>query len=208
MAWASLVYFLFMILWGLNYQREPLFPNAEENFSTEELKGLCEALILNANESRKIASERNGSKGVLFMDDREVINKAYIGYENLNIENKKLDYKFPSVKKIMFTGLFSSIGVSGIYNPFTGEANVNMDPPDFLMPATVCHEMAHQSGIAPEDEANYIAYIVCSRHPDPFFQYSGNILAMRYAMSTLRRIDTASYSRLWGEINDDIKSDL
>ncbi len=207
-AWASLIYFIFMILWGLNYQREPLIPNAETNFSTEELEGLCEILIINANESRKKAAERKGSKGVLFMDNKEVINKAYTGYENLDIENKKLNYKLPSVKKIMFTGLFSSIGVSGIYNPFTGEANVNMDPPDFLLPATVCHEMAHQSGIAPEDEANYIAYIVCSRHPDPFFQYSGNILAMRYAMSALRRIDPTSYTKLWEKISDGIKSDL
>ena len=108
----------------------------------------------------------------------------------------------------MFTGLFSFLGVTGIYNPFTAEANVNMDPPDFLLPATVCHEMAHQAGIAPEDEANYVSFIVCSNHQNPFFQYSGYLMAMRYTMNTLKKNDERTFNELWEKIDNGVKSDL
>jgi hypothetical protein len=204
-AWASLVYFLFMILWGLNYHREPLITVTETNFTTEELRGLCELLITETNNSREKAIEK---MHVLNMDKKEIIAEAYEGYKGLTIGNKKLDYKLPSVKRILFTDMFSYLGVTGIYNPFTGEANVNMDPPDFLMPATVCHEMAHEAGIAPEDEANYVAYIVCKRHRNPFFQYSGYLMAMRYAMNALKKNDRKSFDQLWKKISDGVKSDL
>jgi len=204
-AWASLVYFLFMILWGLNYHREPLITVTETNFTTEELQGLCELLITETNNSREKAIEK---MHVLNMDRKEMIAEAYEGYKGLIIGNKKLDYKLPSVKRILFTDMFSYLGVTGIYNPFTGEANVNTDPPDFLMPATVCHEMAHEAGIAPEDEANYVAYIVCKRHRNPFFQYSGYLMAMRYAMNALKKNDRKSFDQLWKKISDGVKSDL
>lgn len=201
----SVIYFLFMILWGMNYHREPLVSVTETNFTTEELQGLCELLINETNNSREKAIEKTH---ILNMDKKEIIVEAYEGFKGLTIGNKKLDYKLPSVKRILFTDMFSYLGVTGIYNPFTGEANVNTDPPDFLIPATVCHEMAHEAGIAPEDEANYVAYVVCKRHRNPFFQYSGYLMAMRYAMNALKKHDRKSFDELWKKISDGVKSDL
>ncbi len=201
LAITSVIYFLFMILWGLNYHREPLVTVTKTGFSTEELRGLCELLIDETNSSREMAAS-------ITMDRKEITTAAYDGYKDLIIGDKKLYYRLPAVKKILFTGVFSYLGVTGIYNPFTGEANVNMGPPDFLLPVTVCHEMAHQAGIAPEDEANYVSFIVCRQHPNPFFRYSGYLMAMRYAMSALKRSDSKSFDELWEKISDKVKSDL
>ncbi|NOX45855.1 MAG: DUF3810 domain-containing protein [Chlorobi bacterium] len=243
LAWTSVIYFLFMVLWGLNYHREELvsfevvgikgqdfknqdfksqdfknqdlesqdFKNQNARltvFSTNELIGLCEILIEKSNLCRKEALSRSNNPNKLFMENDTIIRKAYSWFHDIVIQDKKLDYRIPSVKPILFTEVFSYLGVGGIYNPFTGEANVNMDPPGFLLPATVCHEMAHQAGIAPEDEANYVAYVVCRQHPDPFFQYSGFVMAMRYAMGTLKRDDRSAYNELQKQIGEGVKSDL
>lgn len=51
-------------------------------------------------------------------------------------------------------------GLHGFYFPFTGEANLNVDCPASFLPSTIVHEMAHQRGIASEQECNFIAIAV------------------------------------------------
>jgi hypothetical protein len=65
------------------------------------------------------------------------------------------------------------MGLGGIYSPFTAEPNYNADMPDFQLPFTMAHEMAHQRGVARESEANFVAYLVCVSSRDPFVRYSG-----------------------------------
>ena len=55
--------------------------------------------------------------------------------------------------------MLSYLGISGIFIPFTCEANVNATLPDWEIPFTACHELAHQRGFAREDEANYVGYL-------------------------------------------------
>lgn len=52
----------------------------------------------------------------------------------------------------------SYLDISGIYCPFTFEANVNVHMNDVLIPVTMCHELSHLSGYMREDEANFIAF--------------------------------------------------
>jgi hypothetical protein len=73
----------------------------------------------------------------------------------------------------------SWLGIGGLYNPFTGEANFNALQPDFDLPYSIAHEKAHQCGIAREDEANFVAFLVCSHSTNPFVRYSGYLNALR-----------------------------
>src|SRR5207247_9474725 len=55
----------------------------------------------------------------------------------------------PSGSKPLLTSpVFSWLGVTGIYFPFTGEPNVNMTPPDPELPFAAAHEIAYQRGSA------------------------------------------------------------
>lgn len=102
----------------------------------------------------------------------------------------------------------SYTGITGIYIPYTGEANVNINSTDFMLPSTVAHEMAHQRGFAREDEANYIAYLTCSMHPDRDFQYSGVMLALIYSMNALAENDIEAYKVLRSKYSEGVKNDL
>jgi hypothetical protein len=76
-------------------------------------------------------------------------------------------------KPVFSSEILTRLGISGIYFPFTAEPNYNADMPDFQIPFTIAHEMAHQRGVARESEANFVAYVVCVNSRDPFVRYSG-----------------------------------
>lgn len=63
--------------------------------------------------------------------------------------------------------------ISGIYTQYTGEANINVNYPDYVVCSTIAHEKAHQRGIAPEDEANLVAFFVLAESEDDYLRYCG-----------------------------------
>ncbi len=99
-------------------------------------------------------------------------------------------------------------GLSGIYFPFTAEANINTDMLRFKVPFIVCHELAHQVGYASESEANFISFLVCQASNNPHFQYSSNYDAMRYALNTLKQIDSTQYYSLDSLISEEVRADI
>ena len=93
--------------------------------------------------------------------------------------------QFPSLfinsvrpKPLLFSRLQSILGFTGVYFPFTGEANVNVDAPACLVPATISHEMAHQRMVSSELEANFVGIAACTTCDDAVFQYSGWLMGL------------------------------
>lgn len=95
-----------------------------------------------------------------------------------------------NTKASAFGYFMQYLGVQGYYNPWTGEAQVNRFLPPFMLPFVVCHEMAHQSGIAAEDDANLLAYALCTTAPDPAFSYSGYFNLWLYTHGRVRMSDS------------------
>lgn len=199
LALLSVVYFSFMMLWGLNYSRISLAKNldlTQEEIQLADLKKLAEELIKTTNSSREKTGVSNDTCMVLALKNKEYFTIAKQAYENLAAEKPLLKNTRPSVKAVAFPQLMSLFGLGGIYFPFTGEANVNMHQPDFKLPFTICHEMAHQVGIGSEAEANFVAYLACKVSDEPVFNYSGNLAAMRYVLHSIHRSDSTAFYEL------------
>lgn len=94
-------------------------------------------------------------------------------YDNIVKEFPCLQIDSMRAKPIFFSRLQSIMGFTGMYFPFTGEANVNIDAPACLVPATIAHEMAHQRMVASELEANFVGIAAATSCDDVVFQYSG-----------------------------------
>lgn len=208
---AGLIYLIFMLIWGFNYHRLPFAKIANLDTSPasiNELSGLCKDLITRSNSLRSRVSEN--SNGIMYIKGgySEVLKNAYKGYKNLNSKYPELGGSFGNPKPVFLSSLMSYTGITGVYFPFTCEANVNVAAPDSTLPSTVCHEMAHQRGYAREDEANYISYIACESNPDPDFQYSGLILAMINSMNALYAHDEAKFTELAKLYSPGVKRDL
>jgi hypothetical protein len=94
------------------------------------------------------------------------------------------------VKPSIFGNWLQFAGIQGYYNPFTGEAQVNNHLPSYVLPFVICHEIAHQYGIASEESANLLAYAVCTASDDSSFRYSAYFQLWLYAHSNLYRMDS------------------
>ncbi|MEO6832988.1 MAG: DUF3810 family protein, partial [Chitinophagaceae bacterium] len=93
------------------------------------------------------------------------------------------------------------MGIQGYYNPFTGEAQVNNALPEFMLPFVVCHEMAHQSGIAAEDDANLLSYAICVSSSDSSFRYSGYFNLWLYTQNRLKKLNPTVADTMFAHLN-------
>ena len=75
-------------------------------------------------------------------------------------------------KAVALSVPMSYLGITGIFIPFFGEANVNVNIPVYELPQTMAHEMAHAKGVSREDEANVVSYFVCLASEEAYLRYS------------------------------------
>jgi len=172
--WAGLCW-----LWNAAYyapsfaQREGLNAAA---CSVEELAAVteyfaCQAAALASQVSRDEAGHFAEKPSDCFGRGPEI-------YQNIVREFPSLDIKAVRAKPLLCSRLQSILGFTGIYFPFTGEANVNIDAPACLTPATIGHEMAHQRMVSSELEANFVGIAACTSCNDVTFQYSGYLMGL------------------------------
>lgn len=221
LSFISILYFLFILLWGLNYNRIPLETLLVKNYNSshnsnisiptsknEDLKVLYKFLVDKSNETRELVNENRRSIMKSNTNFKGIISRAQLGYNNVLHILPQLKGNYANPKYIVSSDLMCYTGILGIYFPFTGEANINVAVPDIYIPSTVLHEMAHQRGFASEDEANFIAYLSSINHSDIDFQYSGYILALKHTASALKSVDYDSYIDLSKNISSKVMVDL
>lgn len=182
---ANIIYFSFHILWGLNYYRLPLHQalNIDKEYTTEELISLTQRLIKRSNALHKELQE-NDSLPVDFPHTlNEIFKETPNGYAIVENNFPKLDYAPKSIKNSLFRLPLSYMGFGGYLNPISQEGQVNGLLPAHRWPLVSCHEEAHQLGFAKENEANFIAVMATTNNPNPYFQYSGCIFALRYCLN-------------------------
>ena len=210
-SYLSLLYFLFMVMWGFNYYRLPLSNIINlpvEKSSKEDLYNLCLSLVERANALREELDEDSNGVMKLQLSSKEVFKEGKISYENLSENIKELDGEYGLAKGIILSKPMTYTGITGIYMPYTGEANVNVNITDMMLPSTVLHEMAHQRGFAREDEANYIAYVGGVNHPRKEFQYSGIMLGLIHSVNALGDKDMEAYKNIKSKYSQKVGRDL
>ncbi len=112
------------------------------------------------------------------------------------------------VKFVMLSEPMTYTHISGVYTYFTGEANLNINFPEYSLPFTAAHEMSHQRGIARENEANFMAFLVCISSGDPYVRYSGYINMYEYLANALYSADPEGYRALISTMDNRINGEL
>ena len=209
---AGVCYFLFYFLWGFNYYREPygVIAGLQEVPSTSgELYALCADLVGETNAARSKLPSADG--GALAYDPsvfelQAMARLAYVKAKDDGIAGIVEAHGY--AKPLLGSRLVSYTGITGIYFPFTAEPNFNNDVTAPSKGSSVCHEIAHRQGYAREDEANFIAYIVCTNSDDDYLRYSGYFLALRHAMDRLYGADRDAYRELRGLYSEEVAADI
>jgi hypothetical protein len=208
---AGAVVLVFDLLWGLNYDREPVATLLSYDVSpatAAELAALAQDLLSRAATLRAALPE-DAAGAFQLPDSRSgALRRAARGYEAAAARGLRVPEVGGRPKPVALSPVMSYLGITGIFSPFTGEANVNMTVPDWTLPFTAAHELAHQRGFAREDEANYVGYVACRAHPDRDFQYSGTFEAGLYVLGALARADRAEYGRQRAALSPPLRRDL
>lgn len=112
------------------------------------------------------------------------------------------------VKPLAISGIMTYTHISGVYTFYTGESNINTNYPDYIIPYTAAHELSHQRGIAREDEANFMAFLVCMESDDTYIRYSGLANMFEYVSGALYKADRSLYYNVLSEIDMRVYGEL
>ncbi|MFK7060970.1 DUF3810 domain-containing protein [Flavobacterium oreochromis] len=198
-----IAYFLFHLLWALNYYRVPLYEkmNLKTDYTEKELIDFTKKLINKSNQLQLKLTHNRNLKVINPYITNEIFQLAPLGYVNLNKKHSFFIYKNPSIKKSLFSYPLTYMGFGGYLNPFTNEAQINSNPPNYNLPAIVCHEMAHQMGYSSESECNFIGFLASINNTDLYFQYAGYTYALRYCLSNINSKNETQLKSILETIN-------
>ena len=146
--------------------------------------------------------------GVFAEDRRAILENSVRAYDALEEEYPFLAFDDTGVKPVYFSRFLSALDFTGIYCPFTGESNVNVDSPASMLPATAAHDLAHQRGITSEQECNFLAILASTTCGDEVYAYSGWLSGYIYLGNALYRVDPEAYWAIRSALPETVQADL
>lgn len=205
---ASVLVFLFVGLWGANHFAPSIAQRTGLTVTEYSKDQLLSATRYMAEQASQWADRVDrGETGDMAVNFSRLAAAAGDGFDRLEEENDFFDLDDPTVKPLLAAEAFSYLGVTGIYIPFTGESCVNPNAYNASIPFTMCHELAHSLTVAPEDEANFCAFLACLNNHDPAFQYSGWYTAFVHTYNALQKADPAAAEQVWNSLSQSLRRD-
>ena len=179
---------LFLFLWGYLYVGASLaermnLPSTEEKYNVAKL---YISTMKEATELRKDISLPHDSASV-----EDLINPSGDTQATIAVGEVLSRYGYPTdtpvkIRKVKPEGTLRRLGIGGIYNPFTGEANVESSAGAITGTFTTAHEVAHAMGITGEGEANFAAYLALRQSDNPISRYAAAYSLWRYVAREVR----------------------
>ena len=177
------LYVVFMLIWGLNYQKSSPAKSfnlkMDTSYTAVQLDSLSLDLMEELNQTRKILSD----SFIQGIEVDQVFNNSILNYAQLKNRFPQLHIDKPVLKQAAFPSWGDYLGYLAFYQPITGEAIIRTDVPLLTLPYTSCHELAHQMGYASEAEANFIAFVVATESTDALLRYSMLLQIFTYCQS-------------------------
>jgi hypothetical protein len=206
----SCLFLIFTLTGSMNYSRATFADTAGimvREYSDEELQQLSLTLI----EELAFLEEK------IFVDE-----EGKVSFEELDLNQEVIDAMkglgegytplagyYPRPKPILFSRGLSYLGITGIFSPFTLEANYNQDVADYLIPYTMAHELAHLKGFMREEDAGFIAFLACHNSNSFELQYSGLLNGLSYTLRALRdTVSPSEYEFIYSQIPDQARAEL
>ncbi len=204
------IYTLFVATYAVGYQTTPLADRLglrDEAVSADELYNTMKWVRDEANAlSSSFTLTENGT--VMPYDWDTMTDKLNEAYASLSEEYPFLQSHNTRLKRIMLSDPMTYTGIVGVYSFFTGESNINTTYPDYSTVFTAAHEMAHQRGIAPENEANFVAFLACTHASDPYLRYVGYLNMADYLANALYKADRTRYREMMNGYNTVLRTEV
>ena len=198
------VYTFFYVNWGMNYYRVPLAEQIGldvKNIDMSDYSQVIEKYILTANHLRDSIDLENKERRGVGNDLQEWMRRD-------TLFNTILSHSQIHAKSPLSSTVVSYFAVSGYFNPFTLEVQVNQRIPIASYPFVNVHELSHQMGIGFEDECNFIAFRKLVYHPNTWYRYSAYYEAIQYLMYPLYSYDKDLYDKYRAMLSPKVNRDM
>lgn len=195
----SLFFSSFILTFGTGYYTSEFQEKLgleRKKVSAEELAETASILVELVNAEIDNVKFKEKSSSIMPYDLREMNKKLLDAYRSVSEKYTFIPVLTSHVKPIMLSEPMTYTHITGVYTFFTGEANLNTNSTDYTLPFTAAHELAHQRGIAREDEANFTAFLVCAASDDAYIRYCGYLNLCEYVLNALYGAD----QKLWEEV--------
>lgn len=206
-----LIYVLFVWTYSSGYYTTKIEDKMgldRENITEKEVYLTAEIFVNELNTlCQKIEYDEFGAS-VMPYSYLEMSNKICKGYKGFTDKYDVLRTYPSRVKPIIFSEPMTYTHISGIYTFMSGEANINTNYPDFIVASSAAHEMAHQRGIAREDEANFISFAVLLESGDDFLKYCAYLDVYSTIMNDLYDTNKELYFQLVSKLDKRVLGDL
>ena len=203
------IYLIFCLLWGVNYWTDGFQDKSgihEAAVSTRELTAVTAWFAENLSDTADtVARDENG----LFAVSRQEIFSCYQEvYDGAEVLFPFLEFEDQPPKAMFYSKFMSAMNFTGVYCPFTGETNLNVDAPACLLPATVAHELAHQRSFASEQECNFLAVLASTTSGNPVYAYSGWLMGYIHLSNALYEADREAWRTIRDSLPETVLTDL
>jgi hypothetical protein len=187
----SVIVVLFYVLWGFNYQRQPI----------EHVLGLS-PVPLSADDLCEALEHETTALQHLFLFDSTLIPDADLE----QLLRKKL-YAWSATQRIPVAGrvraypiypdgIFLRFSSSGLYFPFSGQGQVDAGLHPLEWPWVMSHEMGHGLGYGDEGTCNFLAYLTTTHSDNPYIRYAGHLSYWRILAAHYRRYRPEDFERI------------
>ncbi len=191
LACGSLIFFLNTGIYGLNQYAGPISDDLKldiTGYTQEELETATKYYLEKANAlSGEVARDEAGN--VKYPDFDTLNTMVAKGFENLTYQQY-----FPifagstlPVKQLGWGGMFSSTGKNGFFCPLTGEAAVNPNIPDIVLPYAISNQMARRMSISRDVDADFAAYLACRYSDSTELHYTAYFMAYNVCQQAVKQ---------------------
>ncbi|GIV31458.1 MAG: hypothetical protein KatS3mg029_0809 [Saprospiraceae bacterium] len=211
LAFCGAVVFLFLLLWGFNYDRVPLEEQVGLSpvpLGLDELRREMELATTEAVAARRALDVPEGEVVCSPIPVRNWEPRLRAGLKELLAE-----WGYPvsgcvRTRMLFPRGLLLRISTAGVYIPFVGEGHVDPGLHDLQLPFVMVHEMGHGYGFGGEGTCNFLAWLTCRRSTDPFLRYVGALYYWRYVAADYHLADPLCFEELAAALPEGIHRDL
>lgn len=208
---ASIFFSLFVFSFGTGYRATPLAEKMgiqTADVAVEELADTAQYLVEKVNYAANGVSFEEDGFSLMPYSLSQMNEKLLAAYDTVSEEYSFIQTFNSRIKPVLASKAMSYTHITGVYSYFTGEANLNTYFPDYTLPYTAAHELAHQRGIAREEEANFVAFLVCAASDDAYIQYSAYRNLFEYVASALYYADAEAYFSLLSTLDARVINEL
>jgi len=208
---AALEYSLFVCSFGAAYNSTTLDRKLgleRRDVSAEELYKSAEYMLSQCDTVLDEVTFAYGAESIMPYTLDEMVDLLNIAYGRAADKYDFIPKLDENVKFIMASEPMTYTHISGVYTFFTGEANLNINFPEYSLPFTAAHEMSHQRGIARENEANFMAFLVCIESGDPYIRYSGYVNMYEYLANALYSANPDMYFELLATVDKRVYGEI